>query len=145
MIKSGIFGCLLLVCLLFACEKQNEQIIQKKNLQDSPNTKDLIGSWINPQYLDSLVIYDRSDSLKENNYGFSFKLDNKFIERKNSGWCGTPPISYADYNGTFEINDTIVTINVAYWGGKIKYVWKIVSIDDDNLKIIWEDDSVIEN
>ena len=53
---------------LFSCNKENTFI------QDG-NTE-LIGSWINPQYTDTVVIYTRANNLVENQYGITFKAGN---------------------------------------------------------------------
>ena len=31
-------------------------------------------------------------------------------------------------------NDSLITIKVDYWGGKAIYIWKIVSLSEENLK-----------
>ena len=132
-----------LIILLFAfsiiaCEKNNENA--------APANDHLIGSWFNPQYNDSNVTFERSEGLVENEYGFSFNEDDTFIERKNAGWCATPPISYADFDGIWTKNDSIIEITVEYWGGNAEYTWKIVSIDEATLKIIrLEEDYNMEN
>jgi hypothetical protein len=110
-----------------SCEKNNDLV----KYPDS-----LIGNWINPRYSDSIVIFEKSADLKNNEYGLSFKQAGIFVERKNSGWCGTPPISYADYEGTWIKNDSIISITVGYWGGSADYNWKVVSINNGKLKII---------
>lgn len=112
---------------LIACDKKDEL-----NLFDS---EDLYGYWINPVSIDSISTFERVNSLKDNDYGIAFKSGYVFIERKNSGWCGTPPISYADYGGTWSQTDSIVNITVGYWGGSADYQWKIISIDKNELKI----------
>jgi hypothetical protein len=119
---------LLFVLILIACEKNNEN--------QAANPDQLIGSWFNPQHNDSIVTFERSEGLVDNEYGFSFNEDKTFIERKNAGWCGTPPILYADFDGTWTKNDSIIEITVGYWGGTADYTWKIVSIDETLLKII---------
>ncbi len=119
---------LLFAFTIIACEKNTEN--------SAPRNDHLIGSWFNPQYNDSIVTYERSEGLIDNEYGFSFNEDKTFIERKNSGWCGTPPISYADYDGSWTEKDSIIDINVGYWGGTSDYTWKMVSVDETNLKII---------
>ena len=119
---------LLFAFSLIACEKNNENAAANDNL--------LIGSWFNPQYNDSITTFKRSEGLVDNDYGFSFNEDNTFIERKNAGWCGTPPISYADFNGTWTHNDSIIEITVGYWGGTSEYTWKMVLVDETILKII---------
>lgn len=114
--------------ILISCEKEKGQI--------NTETNGLTGNWINPQYDDTLVTFERSNSLKEDGYGFSIKENRRFIERKNSGQCGTPPISYADYEGCWEQNGSIININVGYWGGIVHYSWEIISVDAIQLTII---------
>ena len=70
------------------------------------------------------------------NAGIKFNSDKTFIERANSGWCGTPPISYTNYDGTWNaINENTFEINVAYWGGTTNYKIEIVELNDTELKI----------
>jgi hypothetical protein len=119
--------CILTTLVLLSCKKESEPL---KN-----ETGYLIGNWINAQYDDTLVIFERSDSIKKDDYGFTFKPDHTFIEHKNSGWCGTPPIEYADFNGTYLKNDSVITIRVGYWKGLADYKWKIISVDTNYLSI----------
>jgi hypothetical protein len=99
------------------------------------NSDLLVGSWINEQRKDTLKTYDRADNLKDKEYGFIFRSDGIFIERKNAGWCGTPPISYEDFEGTWIKNDSIISITAGFWGGLAAYQWKIILIDKSNLTI----------
>ena len=121
-----------LIILLFAfsiiaCEKNNENL--------AANPDQLIGSWFNPQYNDSIVTFKRSEGLEDNEYSFSFHEDNTFIEHKNTGWCGTPPISYADFDGIWTKNDSIIEITVEYWGGTSDFKWRIIPPDEALLEI----------
>lgn len=100
------------------------------------NQDKLVGSWINPVYQDSLIILVRSDSLKVNQYGICFKEDGKLLERKNIGWCGTPPVSYSDYEGTWSKQDSTVTVNVGYWGGTSVYKLIIFSLSENKLTVV---------
>ena len=118
---------LLIVISLLSCEDKPENPAAGHDL--------LIGTWFNPQYNDSIVTYEKSNGLVENEYSFSFQEDFTFIERKNTGWCGTPPISYADFEGTWTRNDSFVKITVGFWGGTVDYRWKILSLDESALKI----------
>ncbi|MFN8134346.1 MAG: hypothetical protein U0Z17_03640 [Bacteroidales bacterium] len=122
-----LFSALLLTFMLIACQK--EAIIVPDG-----NT-DLIGSWIKPQYVDSVITYERAENLLENSYGFTFKPGNKLIARQNSGWCGTPPISTTDYEGSWIQNGSEVKITMGYWGGTSIQTWKIVSLDQQKLVI----------
>ncbi|MCF8372673.1 MAG: hypothetical protein K9H64_13670 [Bacteroidales bacterium] len=118
---------LLSFLLLLACEKSNEPIINDSDL--------VIGNWINPIVVDTIWKYERADSLKNDGYGFSIQTGQLFVERKNAGWCGTPPISYANFDGTWAKEDSTINISVAYWGGMADYQWKIISVDNNNLMI----------
>jgi hypothetical protein len=81
-------------------------------------------------------VYTRSQEFAST-FCYRFNSDGTLIERKNSGWCGTPPISYADYSGNWTIlNDTLIQISVGYWGGSEKYNLDIESISSDSLQVI---------
>jgi hypothetical protein len=123
---------LLSALLILGCEKKEDET--DKGVLKSYNDK-LTGNWVNPEMIDTLRKFEKSGSLNESGYGFSFKADDLFIERKNSGWCGTPPISYADYQGTWTTADSIISITVPYWGGTTNYRWKIIEIDDETLMV----------
>jgi hypothetical protein len=126
------------ILILISCDKKDEL-----SFFDSEY---LYGYWINPVINDSISIFEKSNSLKDNDYGFVFKSEHVFIERKNSGWCGTPPISYANFEGTWDLTDSIIDITVGYWGGLADYQWKIISIDKNKLKIIrLKEDYHLEN
>jgi len=113
-----------LVIFFIGCEK-NIEIEQKSN--------SLIGYWINPQTTDSIVKYSKSPNLVENDYGLAFYSDGTLTERKNSGWCATPPISYSDFEGSWEKTDSLISILVDYWGGIASYQWKLINIDNNGL------------
>lgn len=118
---------LFFVITLIGCE---ETIEPKVN-----NSDPIIGSWINPQYTDTLWKYERANALQENSPGITFKPDGLLIERKNAGWCGTPPITYSNYNGSWTRNDSLIQITVDYWRGEADYQWKIISMDDRYLTV----------
>jgi hypothetical protein len=125
--KIYILIILLSAILFISCDSDNEVKMQDSDL--------LTGNWINPVAVDTLMKYERADTLKSNDYGFSFKEGQKFVERKNAGWCGTPPISYADFEGTWSVNDSVISITVDYWGGVANYEWKIINIDNNFLTV----------
>ncbi len=106
------------------------------NVKSLPEADYLIGSWVNPQATDSIICYERSESLNEQEYGFTFLSGNAFIERKNAGWCATPPIYYADFEGSWSRDESVLEIAVGYWGGMARYRWEIISVDNTTLKII---------
>ena len=123
---TRIYYTTILFFLLFsACEKENEQTY--------PSPEDLTGHWINPEYNDTFVTFERSAGLKPDDYGFSILPDHKFIERKNTSWCGTPPVIYGDYEGTWMQVDSVIYITVGYWGGSVNYKWTVVLMNGDKL------------
>jgi hypothetical protein len=94
----------------------------------------LIGVWNYSGFQDNTNIFLRNTEFIDN-HCYRFNSDGTLTERKNSGWCGTPPISYADYSGTWTIfNDTLIQINVGYWGGTTRYKLDIEALDSNSLK-----------
>jgi hypothetical protein len=115
------------ISLLFSCTKDKIEI-------DPGNP--LIGIWNYSDYYNNAQVYARSREFSDNQ-GFKFNTDGTLLERKNSGWCGTPPITYSDYSGKWAIiNDTLIRIDVGYWGGSMTYNLDIESVNSDSLKVI---------
>ena len=124
--KGLILG--LAIIAIVACKKDGDQVIK--------GSDQLTGYWINQSGHDSIWTYERAARLKDNAYGFSFKDGQVFIERKNAGWCGTPPITYADFEGSWARNDSAITITVDYWGGEAEYLWEIISLNEEKLVVL---------
>jgi len=121
---------LLLALLLISCEKD---LLESDALGENTG---IVGTWIANAYEDDLTLLSRGDELDHSKYGFTIKDDGTFIERKNAGWCGTPPITYDNFEGTWEaLSDSLLDITVAYWGGTMTYQMRIVSLDREELKI----------
>jgi hypothetical protein len=122
----------LTIAILFSivyvsCQKLADQV--------ATGNPELIGSWIDPQYTDTLITYTRAENLVENQYGITFEANDKLIQRQNSGWCGTPPISTADYEGTWHCNDSVINFIVGYWGGTADFTWKIITLNNRKLVV----------
>ena len=124
-----------LICgmmLMVGCTKQN------LNLESFDN---IIGCWTNPKYADnadgkSIIYYEKSNTLMSNSEGIKFLKNGTLIERKNASFCGTPPITYADYSGKWQVhNSDNIKIDVAYWGGMEHRIVKIINVTDSTLKI----------
>ena len=117
---------LILLPVLFSCKK-DEFKIDPDNL--------LIGVWNQSGYQGNTMVYSRQNDFVQNSC-IKFNADGTLLERKNAGWCGTPPISYADYDGDWMmLNDTIIQITSGYWGGTMTYMLDIESVTRDSLKI----------
>ena len=114
---------ILLLTIFFSCE-QNEALLDTNNL--------LLGSWIEPSYNSEETTYKRGSSLPTENHGISFSENGEFIER-TSGWCGTPPLYYSDYIGSFEIEQTLIKITKEAYPNS--YQWRIISLTENELVV----------
>jgi hypothetical protein len=108
----------------------------KDNILIDPDNP-LIGIWSYSDYQDNTHIFSRNNELIDD-HCYNFRSDGTLTERKNSGWCGTPPIAYADYPGTWTLlNDTLIQVDVGYWGGTMRYKLDIEYLDSRSLKTIY--------
>jgi hypothetical protein len=113
--------------LIISCNKKEEANI-------SPDL--LVGYWSNPQICNEIVTYEKTKKLDNNTYGFAFKKNGLFVERKNTGWSAAMPADYADYNGLWLKNDSIIHVAVDYWDGTTNYQWEIIYVDNHTLKLL---------
>ena len=114
---------LLFATILFSCEN-NETIIDSDNL--------LIGFWVAPVYDGETTTFNRGNSLPGDDYGISFTENGDFIEH-TSGWCGTPPLSFFDIEGSFELENTLISISTQSY--PTNYAWRIVSLTESELVV----------
>ncbi len=114
--------------IFFSCKKEDV-------FTSSQESQKLEGYWVNRQITDTLFTFEKSENLVTSQYGLAFFSGGKFIERKNAGWCGTPPIAYADFEGSWLLSDSIVSVTVGYWGGTSTYRWRVVAVDSETLAI----------
>lgn len=119
-LKTVLF---LLLVTAIGCSQENETI----PINESDK---LIGHWINPIYTGSELQLTRASSLKNNEYGISFLEKTQCVER-SSGWCGTPPITFMDFQGSYTKNDSIIIITLDNGMQNIK--WKIKTLNDKTL------------
>lgn len=95
----------------------------------------LIGYWINPAYSDSGTTFERANKFKNDAYGVAFLTENISLER-SSGWCGTPPLIFADFQGEWQKKDSMVTITIDNgMAGVMDNHWKIKTLDEKHLVI----------
>jgi hypothetical protein len=124
--------CLLLVGMLalLSCEKE---LSDTKALGENAG---VVGTWVEKNPEQDMLLLERSSGLDPSKYGFTLRENGEFIERKNAGWCGTPPIAYDNFEGTWEaLSDSLLEITVGYWGGTMNYQIRIVSLEQDLLAI----------
>ena len=120
----------LCMALLLSC---SEDMQETEMLGDNV---EIIGTWIENGYDDDVTLLERSTQLDQSKYGFVISGDGSFTERKNAGWCATPPVSYDNFEGEWvALSDSLLEITVGFWGGTINYQIRIVFLDQENLGI----------
>lgn len=118
--KNLIF--LLTVLSAFSSCETNKVQLDSNNL--------LLGNWVNPTYERDSTIFTRSNTLQEDAYGITFKQNGAFIER-SSGFCGTPPLIFSDFKGSFELNETLIKIYTDFFPNGFQ--WRIVAVNENEL------------
>jgi hypothetical protein len=120
------------ICMISSC---------KEEITAPSNSEKILGVWVfkgydNEDY--NISVLQRSSGLDSSTGGFIFYREGRLLERKNAGWCGTPPISYANFPGTWDSqSDSVLKVNVGYWGGMTEYNLKIISLDRFQLKVTY--------
>lgn len=117
--------------LMVSCKKFTDDSVKPKTHQ----TSTFEGAYVSPIWYDSVVTYQRMSSVKDDEYGITFKPNGVVIEHANSGFCGTPPVAYSEYVGTWSQQDSIVKATIPYWGGTTDLTWKIVALTSRALTI----------
>jgi len=109
------------------------------NPTDVNVSNELYGTWVFSSYDNGVTVMKRAYQFEDNNSGFHIMSNGGFVERKNSGGCATPPISYTNFDGTWKPKDNnLVAINVGYWGGIQNYDIQIISLNYMELKFTRE-------
>jgi len=122
---------LTIICLalLFSSCTKDKLIIDP----DNP----LIGLWNYSDFRNNTSVYAREQKFAETQ-GYIFNSDGSLTERNIEGWCATPPLSFADNRGEWSIeDDTLITVNVEYWGGRRTYMLDIESVTADSLRLVY--------
>ena len=119
---------LLFFSVITACEKENIEPIEMPN--------GLYAIWVENGYDEEISIFKKSGEFDADKYGFQILDGGKFVERKNSGWCATPPIAYINYEGEWsKLTDSLINIESPYWGGIIIFQLEIISMNEKELKV----------
>lgn len=100
------------------------------------NDSDILGTWTHSKSDSEGSFYKKIEDFEKDKPGIKFLKNGKIIKRQNMGWCGTPPISYGNYDGTWKIeDDSKLTITYEYWGGTMEEEWAISNLSTDKMKI----------
>jgi hypothetical protein len=120
--------------ILLSCEESLLKGLGEKTSSENTIEQNLIGNWENQEYQDSLITLHPVARLSQDQYGISFYEDGTLKEIKNSGWCGTPPIAYGEFYGTWDLSpDSVLTLETTFWGGEFYLEWKILEITDKSM------------
>lgn len=111
--------------------------------QDLYSNDPLIGTWVYDSYLidSNFEVYTANNELDPDRPGMIFKPGGKLVNRTIFGWCATPPVSYENYQGSWEyLNDSTVLIRYEWWGTASgqpdrEKTFKIVKVDEQSLWI----------
>lgn len=123
--KKILFAISVVLCFMnMQCEDDD--------VMNSDLDKLLIGSWEDPIYDGGKITFKRANALPEAGYGISFKANRSFVER-SSGWCGTPPLVFSDYQGEWRSDNTLITITQDHFPNN--YTWRIVSLTANELVV----------
>ena len=110
---------------LISCSENNNLVVDPDNL--------LVGHWSKAEYKNEELILTRVGRLPDKEYGVSFVENGKFVER-TSGWCGTPPLSFFNIDGTWNISDeTLIEVSTQSYLGNFN--WRIQSLTNKKLVI----------
>ena len=121
---------LIVMVLMVSCEKDLME------LEALGSNAGIVGTWVENEYKGDTLFLQRNGAFDKEKYGFTINEDGTFVEHKNAGWCGTPPITFDSFDGTWKaVSDSLIDITVAYWGGMMTYQIRIVSLDAEELAI----------
>ncbi len=96
----------------------------------------LLGTWVYSNQHNQSIQFKKERSFDSKKPGIEFKKNGTLVKRQNSGWCGTPPISYQNYKGTWKTtSDSTLNIRYEYWGGKIEEDWLITDLSKNIIAV----------
>ncbi len=96
------------------------------------DTNNLIGTWV---YHGEKAAYAKQRSIPKGRC-FIFKKGGKLIVRQNAGWCGTPPITYRNFEGSWELtSDSTIRLSYKNWIDTTTTEWKVSSLTKRWLKM----------
>jgi hypothetical protein len=122
-----IIAALLFVGLLSGCSKKYDP--------ENP----IVGLWVLDKYEtigdENIISYHRASRFEQDKPGYEFKANGLLISRQNSGWCGTPPISYNETQGSWNMDSSKLNLNGIYWGGTFTVQFEINQLNANQLQV----------
>lgn len=120
-----IVAILVIAFTIVSCNDNNE------NVEFNPNNL-LLGHWKFEKNNFGEIIFVRTSSLPSEEYGVSFLENGKYIER-TSGFCATPPLSYWNVEGTYNVESDIIKVLKEEYPNS--FSWKIELLTNQKLVI----------
>ena len=106
----------------------------------------LFQKWVFVDSNEEGLLYVSDARFKEDKSGMEFRKDGTLVVRQNSGWCGTPPISYGNFSGTWTaISKNEFALSYKFWGGTMNSTMTIVKLNKKELVIKLHMDEVIRD
>ena len=126
---TGLRSVLFLVGLLFcvACNSSDPVSFQDPSV---------LGAWgLNSIDDESGIrVYAKLESLGGDQDGYMFEPDG-FLLVRNAGWCGTPPLSYANFEGSWtEEQDGHLILTYSNWEAMQDYRLEILDLRENELR-----------
>ena len=123
------------VLLITACNKGDALVVDP----DNP----LVGTWVQAEAYGNeagLVTYTRASKLKTDYFGLVFHADGKVVQRQIAGWCATPPWAFENYEGLWDVNDSILHTSLHYqWmEDTVEQTWEVISVNNSKLVLKYQ-------
>lgn len=116
---------------------------------DTPENKEFVTifqKWVFVDTNEEGTLYESDTQWDEHKSGMEFRKDGTMVVRQNAGWCGTPPISFGNFSGTWTaISKTELALEYEYWGGTMKSTMNIVKLNKKELLVKIKVDEVIRS
>lgn len=99
--------------------------------------QDLSGSWVYKETRKGVSYYSKEARMEIHRSGFEFGQDGQITIRRNESSCGTPPIRYQNYRGTWRMNtDSVITTTYRFHSSNLENdSWKLVFVSKDSLAL----------
>ena len=124
---SKAFLCLLAVFFCVSCSSSDPA---------SPQAPAFSGAWgldsIGPE--SDIRVYSKLDALAGDQVGYMFGSGGTLMVR-SAGWCGTPPLSYSNFEGTWiEEQRNNLVLTYSQWDGMHEFRLVILSLSEDEMR-----------
>ena len=122
------FVCLVFTGIIFI-------ICAYRNVEVEVPPQNILGVWVYDHSESETRIYKKSGLFEDNKPGLAFKRNGQAIIRKNISFCGTPPITYANYSGFWKMdNDSLLSIKYLDRDRTRQMSLKVLKVDSSTLQ-----------